>query len=214
MLLKEKEHSSEKDSLLSFNKLVHFPLIKVAHAIMLLTALLLCILVLFLIIRFDAFSPEVKIFIPRSFFVATVTMLVASFSVHSLVLSIKTNKWRAAMFCYAFTVLCGVAFLFGILTGWRELAFNDHQFSLEWFNASMMVFLISVEFFVMVFVVVALTTFFACKFISKARSLVGQLIISTNPYELKRVKKIAQLWYFLSSAWLLAFFIFVIGKMN
>lgn len=164
------------------------------------------------IFKFHAFSSGVKIFIPRNFILGTILIVLASFCMHSLRVAFSHNQYKIACLFYIASILCGFIFCFSMLAGWREMAFLDHQFALERWNASMMVAIVSLLSFAAVMIACVVTTFLCVKFTKRAFSVVGELLLSTNPFESKRLKFVARFWYFLSLNWLFAFFVFTMAK--
>lgn len=164
------------------------------------------------IFKFHAFSSDVKIFIPRNFILATILIVLASFCMHSLRVTFSHGQYKVAASFYMASIFCGLVFCFSILAGWREMAFLDPQFALERWNASMMVAIISLLAFGVVLAACIVTVFLCVKFTKRAFSVVGELLLSTNPFESKRLRFVARFWYLLSLNWLLAFFVFTMAK--
>ncbi len=188
------------------------PLLRFFIAFGFLTGLSVVVLLGIFIFKFQAFSSDVKVFIPRSFILGTIMIVLSAFCCHSLRVTFMRQQLKAASLFYGLTIACGLFFCFLVLVGWREMAFLDHQFALDRWNASMIVASISLVLGLAVITACVVSLVLCIRFMRKSFSLVGQLIISTNPFENKRIKKLTTFWYFLSLNWLLAFFVFTMAK--
>ncbi|MCX7743631.1 MAG: cytochrome c oxidase subunit 3 [Flavobacteriales bacterium] len=159
--------------------------------------------------RFSDENSRFTMEIPRAFILSTLIMLGSSYTLKQAKQYFFNDYIKKSVTYLLYTLLLGFAFGAAQILGWIDL-YSKTQNSLHPNVASSYVYVISgIHFFHVLFGLGYLLAILY-KTYMRAKDLVAELIMVTNPFEKRKIDMLSRYWHYVDGLWLFLFLVFVL----
>lgn len=169
----------------------------------------LVMMVMYTVQRYMENNRILDISLPKPFIISTIILMISSFVMIKARQYFMRDMPKRSVIFLALALSLGVAFAVLQVFGWIE--FYQTGFEVSSQNvASSYVYVISGIHLVHVALALALLSTVLVSCYRKTRNIVDELILTTNPFEKKKVEMLAVFWHYIDIMWIFLFFYFVI----
>lgn len=169
----------------------------------------LVMMVMYTVQRYMDSNRVLDISLPKPFVISTIILMISSFMMIKARQYFMRDMPKRSVIFLSLALVLGIAFAVLQVFGWIE--FYQVGFEISSHNvASSYVYVISGIHLVHVVLALSLLLSVLVPCYRKTRNIVDELILTTNPFEKKKVEMLAVFWHYIDIMWIFLFFYFVI----